>query len=78
MSDVLSKVSATDYSHIKAVRTPATGACGCHRHSCWHQRVCRSSGVVKILRAPHPETGDRSSVILCRECAAPTPRKRVA
>ena len=65
-------------STVKATRTPASGPCGCHRHQCWHQRQCRSNGVVRILRAPDPVTERRSSVVLCRECAAPTMRLRVS
>jgi hypothetical protein len=65
-------------SMVKATRTPASGPCGCSRHQCWHQRQCRSSGVVRILRAPDPVSERRSSVVLCRECAAPTQRQRVS
>jgi hypothetical protein len=63
---------------VKATRTPASGACGCARRSCWHQRQCRSSGVVRILRAPEPKKETRSSVVLCRECAAPSRRQRAS
>jgi hypothetical protein len=63
---------------IKATRTAASGPCGCKRRSCWHQRDCRSHGVVRILRAPDPISELRSSVVLCRECAAPTQRQRVS
>jgi hypothetical protein len=62
---------------VRATRTPASGPCGCSRHHCWHQRQCRSSGVVRILRAPDPVSELRSSVVLCRECAAPSQRQRV-
>jgi hypothetical protein len=71
-----STTSAT--STMKAIRTPASGPCGCKRHQCWHQRQCRSNGVVRILRAPDPVSEQRSSVVLCRECAAPTQRLRVS
>jgi len=63
---------------VKATRTPASGACGCARRLCWHQRQCRSKGVVRILRAPEPKKETRSSVVLCRECAAPTQRQRAS
>jgi hypothetical protein len=63
---------------VTATRTPASGACGCARRLCWHQRQCRSSGVVRILRAPDPKKETRSSVVLCRECAAPTQRQRAS
>jgi hypothetical protein len=62
---------------ITATRTAASGPCGCARRSCWHQRQCRSNGIVRILRAPDPISELRSSVVLCRECAAPTQRQRV-
>ncbi|MGA2294785.1 MAG: hypothetical protein ABSG24_06120 [Acidimicrobiales bacterium] len=65
-------------SPVKAIRTPASGSCGCARRNCWHQRQCRSSGYVRILRVPAPDTEVRTSVVLCRECAAPTQRKRVS
>ena len=61
-----------------AQRRPASGPCGCARRTCWHQRTCRSNGIVKILRAPAKDSGRQSSVVLCRECAAPTRRNRVA
>ena len=78
VSDVPPFSSVGDSLSVKASRSPASGACGCARHSCWHQRQCRSSGVVRILRAPDPKKESRSSVVLCRECAAPTQRNRVA
>jgi hypothetical protein len=61
-----------------ATRTPASGACKCARQTCWHQRQCRSNGVVRILRAAKANEEVRKSVVLCRECAAPTQRHRVA
>jgi hypothetical protein len=61
-----------------ATRTPASGPCKCARNSCWHQRQCKSNGIVKILRAAKAEGEKRTSVVLCRECAAPTRRQRVA
>jgi len=63
---------------LAPTRTAASGPCKCTRRTCWHARDCRSSGVVKIVRAPVPERATRSSVVLCRECAAPTRRNRVA
>lgn len=65
-------------SPVRASRTPASGVCGCVRRSCWHQRQCRSSGTVRVLRIAEADNDDRSSVVLCRECAAPTQRKRVS
>jgi hypothetical protein len=73
-SSVTSEVS----NPRKPIRRPASGPCGCARTSCWHQRGCRSNGVVRILRAPNPAKTFRPSVVLCRECAAPTQRNRVA
>ena len=60
------------------VRRPASGPCACARNSCWHARGCRGNGVVRIIRAPDPTKTFRPSVVLCRECAAPTQRNRVA
>jgi hypothetical protein len=68
----------SDPAPVKATRTNASGPCGCARRSCWHQRQCKSSGVVRILRAPEPKKEVRSSVVLCRECAAPTQRQRAS
>ncbi|MGC2174087.1 MAG: hypothetical protein WA614_01345 [Acidimicrobiales bacterium] len=62
----------------KTIRRPASGACGCSRNSCWHMRGCKGSGVVRVMRAPDPAKTFRPSVVLCRECAAPTQRNRVA
>ncbi len=59
-------------------RQPASGPCGCSRRSCWHHAHCRSSGVVRVYREPQPNREFPPSVILCRECAAPTQRTRVA
>jgi hypothetical protein len=71
--------AAHDTSTVpKALRRPASGPCACSRNSCWHQRGCRGSGVVRIVRAPDPSKAFRPSVVLCRECAAPTQRNRVA
>jgi hypothetical protein len=61
-----------------ATRTPASGACKCSRTTCWHQRQCRSNGVVRILRVAKLNEDVGKSVVLCRECAAPTQRNRVA
>jgi hypothetical protein len=73
-----SEVLQESLEPAKATRTPASGACRCARRTCWHSRDCRSSGVVRILRVANPEGTPRTSVVLCRECAAPTQRKRVA
>jgi hypothetical protein len=78
MSFVSNISPSVDSEPVRATRTPATGSCGCVRRSCWHQRQCRSSGVVRILRVPEPDTDIRTSVVLCRECAAPTRRQRVS
>lgn len=60
-------------------RVAASGPCGCARRSCWHSRGCKSNAVVRIFRAPDPEkSAIRPTVLLCRECAAPTQRNRVA
>ena len=59
-------------------RVPASGPCGCSRRSCWHHSQCRSTGVVRVYRATGAERQSTPSVILCRECAAPTQRTRVA
>ena len=63
---------------LPATRSPASGACGCARRMCWHSRQCRSNGVIRILRAPKPDSDVRTGVILCHECAAPTQRARIA
>ena len=70
--------SAVPASLAPGTRTPASGACRCARHSCWHARDCKSSGVVRIQRAPKIDGGPPSTVVLCRECAAPTRRTSVA
>ena len=59
-------------------RSPASGPCTCTRRACWHSRDCRGSGVVRILRAPAFEGAPRAAVVLCRECATPSRRNRVA
>jgi hypothetical protein len=78
VSNLLDFASSGLSNPVKATRTPASGACKCARHACWHQKTCRSNGVVRILRAPDPGSDSRTSVVLCRECAAPTRRNRVA
>jgi hypothetical protein len=78
MSDALPVTPITKTAPVRATRTAASGACGCARRWCWHQRQCRSSGVVRILRAPEPNKDARSSIVLCRECAAPTQRSRAS
>jgi hypothetical protein len=78
MSDSLPLNIAAVPEQVTPTRSAASGPCKCARHSCWHSRECRSNGVVRILRAPVPERETRSSVVLCRECAAPTRRNRVA
>jgi hypothetical protein len=78
VSNLLGFPSTGEPTPVKATRTPASGPCKCARNACWHQKTCRSNGVVRILRAPDPKTDARSSVVLCRECAAPTRRNRVA
>lgn len=78
MSEDLPNTASRGSEPVNVSRMPASGACKCARRSCWHSRECRSSGVVRIVRAPVPEREARSSVVLCRECAAPTRRNRVA
>jgi hypothetical protein len=78
MSMIPPERPVSEAAPVKATRTPASGPCGCARRMCWHQRQCRSSGVVRILRAPEPKKETRSSVVLCRECAAPTQRQRAS
>jgi hypothetical protein len=78
VTQVLPGAVVGDSLPVKASRSPATGACKCIRRLCWHQRECRSTGVVRVLRAPDQEGKNRTSVVLCRECAAPTQRNRVA
>ena len=78
MGNLLGLPSMGEPARITATRTPASGACKCARRACWHQKTCRSNGVIRILRAPDPGSETRSSVVLCRECAAPTRRNRVA
>lgn len=81
MSVYPSTAPVSDISPVpptKAVRTPAAGPCRCSRRTCWHAHDCRASGIVRILRAPKVEGGPSASVVLCRECAAPTRRQRVA
>jgi hypothetical protein len=62
----------------RATRSPANGPCRCVRRTCWHTRDCRGNGIVRVLRVADPVGTPRTSVILCRECAAPTQRNRVA
>lgn len=78
MSDLHLASVPEDTSTSLVTRRPASGPCGCARRTCWHRNHCRSSGVVRILRAPQANKDFRPSVILCRECAAPTRRNRVA
>jgi len=63
---------------IRPVRSAASGPCRCTRRSCWHSRQCNSNGVVRISRVVASSGKTVSSVVLCRECAAPTQRNRVA
>jgi hypothetical protein len=59
-------------------RLTASGPCRCSRHSCWHARNCNSSGVVRVFRKTSASEKPNSSVVLCRECAAPSQRVRVS
>ncbi len=70
--------STVPTSAVTSLRTPASGACRCSRRTCWHQGSCRASAVVRVLRAVGSPEAEPSSVTLCRECAAPTRRNRVA
>jgi len=63
---------------VRPVRAAASGPCRCSRRSCWHSRQCNSNGVVRISRVAASSAESISSVVLCRECAAPTQRNRVA
>lgn len=65
-------------SVVRPVRAAASGPCRCSRHSCWHMRECRSRGSVRIIREPAVGGVSNGSIVLCRECAAPTQRKRIA
>ena len=78
MTELLSDSSASVPSYAVSTRRPASGPCKCARNTCWHQHQCKSNGIVKILRAAKTEDEERTSVVLCRECAAPTRRQRVA
>jgi hypothetical protein len=53
----------------RPLRTAASGPCRCNRHTCGHAGECHSGGVVRFLR--NSRSKDVSSVVLCRECAAP-------
>jgi hypothetical protein len=63
---------------VRPARAAASGPCRCSRRSCWHSRQCKTSGVVRISRVKASSGESNSSVVLCRECAAPTQRNRVA
>ena len=73
-----SESAAATVPPVKAIRMPVTGYCRCSRHTCWHVRDCRSTAYVRVERAPKQEGAPSTSVVLCRECAAPTRRTRVA
>jgi hypothetical protein len=77
-TDVASSEAADASTPVKMVRRPASGPCACSRSTCWHARGCRGNGSVRIIRTPDPTKTFRPSVVLCRECAAPTQRNRVA
>lgn len=78
MTEPFSDASRLEPSTTVATRTAASGPCKCARNTCWHQHTCKSNGYIRILRAAKFEGETRTSVVLCRECAAPTGRKRVA
>ncbi|MFI5035378.1 MAG: hypothetical protein ACHQFZ_04150 [Acidimicrobiales bacterium] len=78
MSNQLSDAPGHETTPVTPIRRPASGPCKCTRRTCWHQHDCRASGVVRILRAVDPKKKTPSSVVLCRECAIPTRRNRVA
>ncbi len=59
-------------------RQPASGPCRCSRRTCWHHGACRASGVVRVYRAGNAPGEPPPAVVLCRECAAPSQRTRVA
>ena len=77
MTEPLSNSAYSGVTNLRPTRLPAAGPCKCSRHTCWHQQHCKSSGSVKILRKADTEE-ERQYVVLCRECAAPTRRARVA
>jgi hypothetical protein len=68
----------SDSRDVRPLRLAASGKCRCRRRFCWHMRECRSSGNVRILRSNIAGEDSNSWVVLCRECAAPTHRKRSA
>lgn len=74
----LHPTSASGALATGTVRTPANGPCACARRTCWHVRHCPGHGVVRVLRAANSNGQTPLSVVLCRECAAPTQRNRVA
>lgn len=78
MSDLLAVARVSETPVVKPKRSAATGPCGCARHTCWHHRNCRNGGVVRITRDVKANATFAPSVILCRECAAPTQRTYVA
>ncbi|HEY1825095.1 MAG TPA: hypothetical protein VGG21_03945 [Acidimicrobiales bacterium] len=77
MTELLSNSAGSGVSPVRSVRLPGAGPCKCSRKTCWHQQGCRSTGAVKILRMADIEE-ERKYVTLCRECAAPSRRQRVA
>jgi hypothetical protein len=77
MTEPLSSSVPSKVTNLRPARLPASGPCKCSRHTCWHQQHCKSNGAVKVLRMADVEE-DRKYVVLCRECAAPTRRVRVA
>lgn len=78
MTELFSNSSRPESSVSVMTRTPASGPCKCSRNTCWHQHQCKSNGSIRILRAAKSDEETRKSVVLCRECAAPTRRSRVA
>jgi hypothetical protein len=78
VSDLLTVVRLNDAPVVKPKRSSATGPCRCARHTCWHQRDCKNRGIVRINRDLKPNATFAPSVVLCRECAAPTQRTYVA
>lgn len=59
-------------------RQPASGPCRCSRRTCWHHGACRASGAVRVYRTANATGEPPPPVVLCRECAAPSQRTRVA
>jgi hypothetical protein len=59
------------------LRSAGSGPCQCGRHTCGHAGDCHAGGVVRFSRNSRSQFN--TSVVLCRECAAPhTSQSRAA